>query len=476
MNKIKVSGKTRLEHDLLGNKEVPVEYLFGVQTLRAVENFNITGRTLGMYPNLVKGLAITKEAAAAANRDLGILDEKVANAIIEACKEVKTGKHDDQFVVDMVQGGAGTSTNMNANEVIANIALEKMGYERGDYTHCHPNNHVNLSQSTNDAYPTAVHIALLLSTPNIIKTIQKLVDAFKAKGTEFKHVIKMGRTQMQDAVPMTLGQEFNAYAHNIEEEIGRFQQNSKLLLEVNMGATAIGTGINSDPDYTPLCIKHLCDITGLKFEAASNFVEATSDTGVFIMYSAVLKRLALKLSKISNDLRLLSSGPRTGFNEINLPAMQPGSTIMPGKVNPVIPEVVSQVAFKVVGNDMTISMASEAGQLQLNAMEPVIVYSINESIGMLEAAMDTLRERCVVGITANAEHCKNLVMNSIGLVTALNPILGYEISTELATEAMASGRSLVDLVLERKLMSKEELADILSPENMTHPRKMGKQK
>ena len=474
MNNIKLSGETRLEHDLLGNKKVPTEYYFGIQTLRAVENFNISRVKLGMYPNFVQGLAIVKEAAAHTNKDLGILDAKVANAIIEACDEVKSGKFNDHFLVDMIQGGAGTSTNMNANEVIANIALEKMGYERGEYKHCHPNNHVNLSQSTNDAYPTAVRISMLLGTTKVIETLRWLVASFEDKAEEFKEVIKMGRTQMQDAVPMTLGQEFNAFASTLKEEITRLEQNSKLLLEVNMGATAIGTGINSDPDYTPICIKYLREITSLPFVAASDMVEATSDTGVFIMFSAVLKRLAIKLSKICNDLRLLSSGPRTGFNEINLPPMQPGSTIMPGKVNPVIPEVVNQIAFKVTGNDITITMAAEAGQLQLNAMEPIIVQCINESMELLVNGMNTLRDRCIVGITANEEHCKELVYRSIGLVTALNPYLGYEVSTELAAEAMATGRGLVELVLEKKYMTKEELEDVLSPENMIKPRKIVK--
>lgn len=471
MNKINVSGETRVEHDLLGDKKVPNEYYFGIQTLRAVENFDISRVKLGMYPNLVKGLAIVKEAAAMANRDLGMIDPIIADAIIFACQEVKSGKYNDHFVVDMVQGGAGTSTNMNANEVIANIALEKMGHKRGEYKYCHPNNHVNLSQSTNDAYPTAVRISMLLSTTTIVDTLKWLIQAFDDKADEFNDVIKMGRTQMQDAVPMTLGQEFHAFASTLKEEVGRFEQNSKLLLEVNMGATAIGTGINSDPDYTPICVKYLRQITGMPFVASTDMVEATSDTGVFIMYSAVLKRLAIKLSKICNDLRLLSSGPRTGFNEINLPPMQPGSTIMPGKVNPVIPEVVSQIAFKVTGNDITITMACEAGQLQLNAMEPIIVYCINESMEMLVNGMNTLRDKCIVGITANKERCKELVYNSIGLVTALNPYLGYEVSTELAAEAMATGKGLVDLVLEKKYMTKEELEDVLSPEKMVKPRK-----
>ena len=466
-----LSGETRTEHDLLGNKEVPVEYYFGVQTMRAMENFHISRVRLHFFPELIKAFSMVKEAAACANRDLGLLDAKIAEAIIIACQEVRAGKFDDHFVVDMVQGGAGTSTNMNANEVIANRALELLGHKKGEYKYCSPNNHVNMSQSTNDAYPTAVRIALLYRTRDLIDTLKKLVESFKKKSVEFADVIKMGRTQMQDAVPMTLGQEFGAYAATLSEEIDRLENNVKLFLEVNMGATAIGTGINSDPDYTPICIKHLQQITGMPIVAAGNMIEATNDTGAFIMYSAAVKRLGVKLSKISNDLRLLSSGPRTGFHEINLPPMQPGSSIMPGKVNPVIPEVVSQVAFKVVGNDMTVTMAVEAAQLELNAMEPIIVHCMFESVEMLINGMNTLRERCIDGITANKDRCRDLVYHSIGLVTALNPYIGYEVSTELAKEALEQNKGIYNLVLEKGIMSKEELDKILLPENMVKPRK-----
>lgn len=466
-----LSGKTRQEHDLLGYKEVPVEYYFGVQTMRAMENFNISRVHLNLFPELIKALAEVKESAAMANRDLGLLDPKVADAIIKACGEVKTGKFDDHFVVDMVQGGAGTSTNMNANEVIANRALELLGHQRGEYKYCHPNNHVNLSQSTNDAYPTAIKIALIRSIQKLEKALDKLIEAFGDKGREFANVIKMGRTQLQDAVPMTLGQEFEAYAATLSEEIERLSQNYKLFYEMNMGATAIGTGINADPDYPAICDKHMRNVTGLPMVTASNMIEATNDTGAFIMNSSALKRLAVKLSKICNDLRLLSSGPRCGLGEINLPPMQPGSSIMPGKVNPVIPEVVNQVAFKVIGNDLTVTIAAEAGQLELNVMEPIIVHSLFESIDMLINAMNTLREKCIVGITANVETCRRMVYNSIGLVTALNPYLGYETSTELAREAQETGKGIYDLVLERKLMSKDELDNILRPENMVKPRK-----
>lgn len=474
ITKMKLSGDTRLEHDLLGDKKIPVEYYFGVQTMRAMENFHISRVRLCMFPAFVKALAVVKEAAAEANYELGLLPATLKDAIVEACEDIKSGKMHEHFVVDMVQGGAGTSTNMNTNEVIANRALEIMGYERGDYKHCHPNNHVNLSQSTNDAYPTSVRIALLYKTRDITDSLKYLVDAFRAKGEEFKDVIKMGRTQMQDAVPMTLGQEFEAYAATLHEEIERLEHNARLFLEVNMGATAIGTGINSDPDYTHLCIKHLRDITGMPIVAAGNMIEATNDTGAFIMYSSAVKRMAVKLSKISNDLRILSSGPRTGFNEINLPPMQPGSTIMPGKVNPVIPEVVNQIAFKVIGNDLTVTLAVEAAQLELNAMEPIIVHSLFESIEMLINGMNTLRDKCIVGITANKEHCKAMVYNSIGLITALNPYLGYEVSTEIAKEALEGNKGVYDLVLEHKLMSQEELDNVLLPENMVKPRKFKK--
>ena len=457
---IKLSGKTRREHDLLGEMEIPEEYYFGVQTMRAVENFHISRVRLNFFPRLIHALADVKQGAAAANRDLGLLDPAIADAITRACEELREDRFNEQFVVDMVQGGAGTSTNMNANEVIANRALELLGHHKGEYSYCHPNNHVNLSQSTNDAYPTAVRIALARSIDSAVTSLQELIAAFHAKGEEFADIIKMGRTQLQDAVPMTLGQEFEAYAATLTEEIDRLKTNMRLFYEINMGATAIGTGINADPDYAELCTKHLREITGLPLTKAANMIEATSDTGAFIMNSSALKRLAVKLSKICNDLRLLSSGPRCGLNEINLPPRQPGSSIMPGKVNPVIPEVVNQVAFRVIGNDLAITLASEAGQLELNVMEPIIVLSLFENIEMLVNAMNTLREKCIVGITANPEVCRRMVYNSIGLVTALNPYLGYETSTMLAKEALQSGKGIYDLVLEHKLMDEEELNKI----------------
>jgi aspartate ammonia-lyase len=355
---------------------------------------------------------------------------------------------------------------MNANEVIANRALEILGYEKGDYNYCHPNNHVNLSQSTNDAYPTAVKIALINANKKLVEVIKELVKSFKEKGREFSHIIKMGRTQLQDAVPMTLGQEFEAYSVTLEEEIARLNENANLFLEVNMGATAIGTGINAPKGYSQKCVEHLREITKLDIKLASNLIEATQDTGAFVIYSSAVKRLAVKLSKISNDLRLLSSGPRTGINEINLPPMQPGSSIMPGKVNPVIPEVVNQIAFKVIGNDLTVTLAAEGGQLELNVFEPVIVQSLFESIEMLKNGMTTLKYKCVDGITANEKRCRQLVENSIGIITALNPVLGYETSTELAKEAFEKNRSVYELVLEKNLLSREQLDEMLKPENM----------
>ena len=464
------SGRTRSEHDLLGSREVPHEFYFGIQTLRAIENFNISGVTLNFHPVIIQALAMVKMAAAKANNELGLLSKPVTDSIVQACSEIINGKLHTHFVVDMIQGGAGTSTNMNANEVIANRALEILGYEKGDYKYCHPNNHVNLSQSTNDAYPTSVKLALIFANQKLIEVLKELIQSFHNKSKEFSHIIKMGRTQLQDAVPMTLGQEFEAYAVTLGEEIQRLEQNVKLFLEVNMGATAIGTGINSHPDYSNKVVTHLREVTKLDIVLAENLVEATQDTGAFVMYSSAVKRLAVKLSKICNDLRLLSSGPRTGINEINLPPMQPGSSIMPGKINPVIPEVVNQIAFKVIGNDLTVTIAAEAGQLQLNVFEPVIVESLFESIEMLKNGMMTLKQKCIDGITANEERCRSLVENSIGLVTALNPVLGYETSTKLAKEALEKNRGVYELVLEKKLLSKSELDDILKPENMIKPK------
>jgi aspartate ammonia-lyase len=466
------SGSTRLEHDLLGDREVPADARYGIQTLRAMENFDITGIRLGHYPHLIRALAMVKQAAARANRQLELLDETIADAIDAACQEIIDGHWHGHFVVDVVQGGAGTSTNMNANEVIANRALELLGRRRGDYDRCHPNNHVNLGQSTNDVYPTAVRVALILELEELLEALEVFTTAVAAKGEEFAEILKMGRTQLQDAVPMTLGQEFEAFAVTTAEDIDRLREAARLFLEVNLGGTAIGTGINADPRYPQLAVSELAAITGLDLVLAANLVEATPDTGAFVMFSGVLKRVAVKLSKMCNDLRLLSSGPRCGLNEINLPAMQPGSSIMPGKVNPVIPEVVNQIAFQVIGNDLTITMASEAGQLQLNVMEPVITFNLFESMDMLTAGVRTLTERCVRGITANSDRCRELVESSIGIVTALVPVIGYERAGKVAKEALASGRAVREILLSDGDLSAEELDRWLSPEAMTKPRKI----
>ncbi len=464
-----ISGSTRKEHDLLGDREVPDEYYYGVQTLRALENFNISGISLTHFPELIEALAMVKMAAARANQELGLISKPICDAICQACREIINGKMHTHFVVDLIQGGAGTSTNMNANEVIANRALEILGFEKGQYTNCHPLDHVNRSQSTNDVYPTSLSIAIINSNKKLIDILQGLIDSFQSKAREFKKVIKMGRTQLQDAVPMTLGQTFEAFASTLGEEIDRLGQNAELFKEINMGGTAIGTGINADPGFRKKVVKHLCDISGLNLSPSPDLVEASSDTGAFVMYSSAMKRLAVKLSKICNDLRLLSSGPRTGLNEINLPQMQPGSSIMPGKVNPVIPEVVNQIAFKVIGNDLTVTLAAEAGQLELNVMEPIIAQSIFESTEMLKNGMATLKHRCIEGITANVDHCRNQIFNSIGLVTALVPTLGYDICSKLAKRALAENASVYDLVLEEKLLSQEELDRLLDPENMINP-------
>ncbi|HVO42430.1 MAG TPA: aspartate ammonia-lyase [Aggregatilineales bacterium] len=463
-------ARYRTEHDLLGERQVPAEALYGVQTLRAIENFPITGNTIGSYPYLIEALACIKLAAARANAELKLLDETRQRAIETACDEIRAGQHHDQFVVDAIQGGAGTSTNMNANEVIANRALELLGRRRGDYAYLHPLNHVNMSQSTNDVYPTAIKIALWFSVQRLIAAMDELKNEFNGKAEEFKDILKIGRTQLQDAVPMTLGQEFSTYAVMLNEDQQRLREASLLIREINMGATAIGTGITAHPDYAGLVCRHLSAITGIPLQTAPNLIEATQDAGVFVQLSGVLKRVAVKLSKTCNDLRLLSSGPRAGLGEINLPPMQPGSTIMPGKVNPVIPEVVNQVAFEVIGNDMTVTMAAEAGQLQLNAFEPIIAYSLFNSITHLRNACVVLAKRCVSGITANRDFLRRRVEHSIGLVTALNPYIGYENATRIASDALATGESVYDLVLSRGLLSKDELDDILKPENMTQPR------
>jgi len=459
----------RIEHDLLGDREVPAEVYYGVHTLRAVENFPITGTAISIYPELIKALACVKQAAAHANHELGLLDEKRCNAISAACDELLAGKLHEQFVVDVIQGGAGTSTNMNANEVIANRALELLGHAKGQYQHLHPNEQVNIGQSTNDVYPSSLKIATWFGIAGLVDAMEVLRQSFARKAEEFKDILKMGRTQLQDAVPMTLGQEFGTYAVMLEEDQQRLREAVLLICEINMGATAIGTGITAHPDYAPLVLKHLQRITGIPLVTAPNLIEATQDCGAFVQLSGVLKRVAVKLSKICNDLRLLSSGPRAGFNEINLPPMQAGSSIMPGKVNPVIPEVVNQVAFEVIGNDITVSFAAEAGQLQLNAFEPIIAHSLFKSVAHLRSACLTLSSRCVDGITANAEHLRGLVANSIGIVTALNPYIGYANATAVAQEAHATGGSVYAIVLAKGLLTKQQLDEILRPEVLTQP-------
>jgi aspartate ammonia-lyase len=457
----------RSEHDLLGNRDVPADAYYGVHTLRAIENFPITGTPISIYPELIKALAYIKQAAALSNHELGLLDTVRCDAIVAACAELISGRLHEQFVVDVIQGGAGTSTNMNANEVIANRALELMGHNKGEYQYLHPNDHVNIGQSTNDVYPSALKIASWGGILGLIDAMVILRHAFEAKANEFKDVLKMGRTQMQDAVPMTLGQEFSTYAVMLGEDEQRLREAALLICEINMGATAIGTGITAHPDYAPLILKHLQKMTGIPLITAPNLIEATQDCGAFVQLSGVLKRVAIKLSKTCNDLRLLSSGPRAGLGEINLPPMQAGSSIMPGKVNPVIPEVVNQIAFEVIGNDITVSFAAEAGQLQLNAFEPIIAHSLFKSIGHLRNGCLTLAERCVKGITANKDHLRALVENSIGIVTALNPYIGYANATAVAQEAHFSGGSVVEIVLRRKLMTKEALDEIMRPEVLT---------
>ncbi len=460
-------SKFRVESDLIGELQVPIDAYYGVQTQRAINNYKISNTRMCDYPEYIIAMAYVKMAAAAANTELGVLDKKIGDAIVAACKEIVAGKLWDQFPVDMMQGGAGTSVNMNANEVIANRALELMGHKKGEYQFCSPNDHVNCAQSTNDAYPSAFRYTFVRMNKHVEKALKDLIDAFRAKGEEFKDIIKMGRTQLQDAVPMTSGQEFNAFANNLEEELANLNRNAVLLKEINMGGTAIGTGLNAVPGFAELCTKKMSEFTGDTFEKAPDLVEATPDTGAYVSYSAALKRLAVKLSKTCNDLRLMASGPRCGLHEINLPAMAPGSSIMPGKVNPVIPEVTNQVCFKVIGNDTAVCFAAEAGQLQLNVMEPVIVECILESQTWLINVMNTLRTLCVNGITVNAEHCQKMVKNSIGIVTALNPYIGYKASTKVAKEALETGGSVYDLVLEHGLMTKEKLDEALDPKAMT---------
>ena len=460
----------RMESDFLGERKIYNDVYYGVQTLRGIENFKITGLPISLEPFLIQAFGYVKKAAALANRDLGVLDPKIAEAISHACDRIIAGEFLDQFPSDMIQGGAGTSTNMNANEVIANIALEYLGHKKGEYQYVSPNDHVNCSQSTNDAYPTAFRIALINRMSSYSKALADLRDAFAQKGKEFAKVLKMGRTQLQDAVPMSMGDEFHGFATNIGEELSRIKDATHLLAEVNMGATAIGTSVNAPEGYPELVVKYLCDITGLKLRLATDLVEATSDTGAYVLLSAVIKRTAVKLSKICNDLRLLTSGPRAGLNEINLPQLQPGSSIMPGKVNPVIPEAVNQAAFFAIGCDLTVTLAASAGQLQLNVMEPVLAFALFFSIKTMENAVIALREKCVLGITANEDHTREMVLGSLGIVTMLNPILGYKKCAEIAREGYQQNKSIYQIVVtERKLITQEKWDEVFTPENLLRP-------
>jgi aspartate ammonia-lyase len=460
----------RTEKDFLGEMQVPDDAYYGVQTARGRDNFFITGMPISREPEFVRAFGYVKKAAALANRDLGVLDSRIADAIARACDRLIAGELVDQFVTDFIQGGAGTSTNMNANEVIANVALEDLGEKKGNYDVVSPNDHVNFGQSTNDAYPTALRLALILRLEKYLEALRKLQASFFAKAAEFKDVLKMGRTHLQDAVPMSLGQEFHGWGTTISDEMKRIEEVRAQLREINLGATAIGTSVTAAPGYPELATKHLSQITGMTFTLAGDLVEATSDTGTYVLLSGVLKHTSTKLTKICNDLRLLASGPRCGLNEINLPERQPGSSIMPGKVNPVIPEVVNQVGFLVIGLDLTVTLAASAGQLQLNVMEPVITFALFSSITTMERAVNSLRVNCIDGITANTEHARNLVLNSLGIVTILKPSLGYKLCSEIAHECLVSGKSLHEVVVnERKLLTEEKWNEIFSFDNLIHP-------
>lgn len=467
--------KTRIEEDLLGPKQVPAEAYYGVHTVRAVENFTISAARISDLPEMVRGMVMVKKASAMANKQMHTLSVEVADAIIAGCDEILVGgRCMDQFPVGVFQGGAGTSLNMNTNEVVANLALEHLGLQKGRYDVVDPNDHVNLCQSTNDAYPAGFRIAVLTVVDRLKAEVDKLAGAFEAKAEEFKDVLKMGRTQLQDAVPMTLGQEFTVYAILVRDEIRQLSRAADLLLEVNLGATAIGTGLNTPVGYPECAVAKLAEVSGWPVVRAENLIEATSDVGAYVSMHAAVKRVAVKLGKVCNDLRLLSSGPRAGINEINLPKLQAGSSIMPGKVNPVLPEVVNQVCFKVIGNDVTVSMAAEAGQLQLNVMEPVIAQALFESISLLTNACRSLRDRCVHGITANPAVCQSYVLNSIGIVTFLSPVIGHRNGDLVGRECARTGKSVREVVLSMGLLSEAELDETFSPENLIHPRYRGK--
>jgi aspartate ammonia-lyase len=469
---VHLKGAVRLEHDSLGEREIPEQAYYGVQTLRAMENFPISGVYVKNFEHMIEALAFVKKAAALANHELGVLEADKMKSICDACDELLAGKLHEHFTVDMFQGGAGTSTNMNANEVIANRGLEILGHKKGEYEHLHPNDHVNCSQSTNDAYPTSIKLAVLLSLKDLLAAMNELKEALEAKAEEFADVLKMGRTENQDAVPMTLGQEFSAYAVMIESAMAALERAGDEFHDINMGATAIGTGINSPPGYADIVTEKLTEISGFALRRARNLVEATQNAGSFAQMSATMKRAAVQISKICNDLRWMSSGPRCGLNEINLPPMQPGSSIMPGKVNPVIPELVNQICYQIIGYDAVVSMAAEASELELCMAEPIIAYDLLHGMLILKNGCITLTSRCIAGIEANRDVCRQYVENSIGLVTALVPVLGYERSAAIAKEALKTGGSVFNLVLEKGWMTKERLDDMLRPENMTDPREI----
>jgi len=462
---------TRIEKDFLGEKELPDTAYYGVQTLRGKENFHITGIPMSWEPNFVVAFGYVKKAAALANRDIGVLDGKIADAIVGACDRLIAGEMRDQFITDFIQGGAGTSVNMNANEVIANLALELLGHKKGEYQYVDPNDHVNFGQSTNDVYPTAFHLALILRLGSYMDALRRLQDAFFAKGKEFENVLKMGRTHLQDAVTMSMGQEFHGWGTTIGDELDHLDEVRRSLHEINLGATAIGSSVTAAPGYPELATRYLSELTGMEFFLAHDLIEETSDTGSYVLVSGMLKRTSSKLTKICNDIRLLASGPRCGLHEINLPQLQPGSSIMPGKVNPVIPEVVNQVGFLVIGLDLTVTLAASAGQLQLNVMEPVITYALFTSISTMENAVNSLRVKCIQGITANADHTRDMVLNSLGIVTVLKPSLGYKQCSEIAREGYETGKSVHDIVVkERKLMTQEKWDEVFSFENLINPK------
>ncbi|QWU79485.1 aspartate ammonia-lyase [Campylobacter novaezeelandiae] len=459
----------RKEHDFIGELEIPNDVYYGIQTYRALENFHMSGRKLKEYPYFVKAFAQVKKAAALANKDLGMVEANRADFIAKACDRIINGEFLDQFVVDMIQGGAGTSTNMNVNEVITNVALEMMGHKKGEYQYLHPNDNTNFGQSTNDTYPSSIKVAVHAKMGDLLKAMEILKNELEIKAKEYKDILKIGRTELEDAVPTTLGNTFNAFASYIKSDIEKITKARESMTYLNLGATAIGTGICCHPDYKNLVEKYLSEITGTTFKPAEDFIAATQDTGDFVHVSGALKTAAVRLSKIANDLRLMNSGPRCGLSEINLPQLQPGSSIMPGKVNPVIPEVVGEACYEVIGNDVTISLCSERGEFELNAFEPGIAYALFNSLILLENAMLTLANKAIKHLTANPQNCKETMLNSVSLVTALNPYIGYENSASVAKEALQTGKKVADIVLERKLLTKEKLDEYLTPENMLNP-------